>query len=195
MKKREQQRREQLLQATFEAVADKGYSTVTLQDISTYAGVSKGVTNYYFKNKEDVFANLLEWLTQKIYQKEASAVQEAESAEEKLQAYVNAVFVGPKENDQFYKVYLDFLSYVPKIPRFQEINQHFYSNCFEIGKSIILRGKEEGIFLSVNSDQGAKAIRSLIDGCILQWLMAGDHQLHEYYKTLCSESIYRLLND
>ncbi|WP_345241245.1 TetR/AcrR family transcriptional regulator [Pontibacillus salipaludis] len=195
MKKREQQRKEQLLQATFEAIADKGYSSVTLQDISNYAGVSKGVTNYYFKNKEDVFAHLLEWLTNRIYQKEANAVQHAHTADEMLSAYVNAVFVGPRENDRFYKVYLDFLSYVPKIPRFQEINQRFYNNCFSIGQSIISKGKSEGKFLNVDAEKGPKAIRSLIDGCIIQWVMSGDHSLHKMYKDLCYESIINMLKD
>ncbi|HZG58936.1 MAG TPA: helix-turn-helix domain-containing protein [Anoxybacillus sp.] len=41
--------------AAFQAVSDKGYEAVTLQDIADYAGVSKGVTNYYFENKEAVF--------------------------------------------------------------------------------------------------------------------------------------------
>ncbi|GIW49986.1 MAG: hypothetical protein KatS3mg080_0597 [Anoxybacillus sp.] len=58
MKKKAEERREQILRAAFQAVSDKGYETVTLQDIADYAAVSKGVTNYYFENKEDVFFKL-----------------------------------------------------------------------------------------------------------------------------------------
>jgi TetR/AcrR family fatty acid metabolism transcriptional regulator len=50
MKKKAEERREQILRAAFQAVSDKGYEAVTLQDIADYSGVCKGVTNYYFKN-------------------------------------------------------------------------------------------------------------------------------------------------
>ena len=40
----EDQRREELIKATYYEVAEKGYSAVTLQDIAKRAGVSKGST-------------------------------------------------------------------------------------------------------------------------------------------------------
>lgn len=51
----EDQRREELINATYLEVAEKGYSAVTLQDIAKRAGVSKGSTLYYFATKEDCF--------------------------------------------------------------------------------------------------------------------------------------------
>src|SRR5262245_44160736 len=58
----EDQRREELIKATYYEVAEKGYSAVTLQDIAKRAGVSKGSTLYYFATKEDLFLCALEWM-------------------------------------------------------------------------------------------------------------------------------------
>src|SRR5262245_31103658 len=58
----EDQRREELIKATYYEVAEKGYSAVTLQDIAKRAGVSKGSTLYYFATKEDLFLGALEWM-------------------------------------------------------------------------------------------------------------------------------------
>jgi hypothetical protein len=44
----EPERRLALLKAAFREVAEKGFSEVTLDDIAKRAGVSKGVTLYYF---------------------------------------------------------------------------------------------------------------------------------------------------
>src|SRR5262249_23617181 len=47
----EAERRLALLKAAFREVAEKGFSEVTLDDIARRAGVSKGVTLYYFDSK------------------------------------------------------------------------------------------------------------------------------------------------
>ncbi|WP_226577098.1 TetR/AcrR family transcriptional regulator [Halobacillus litoralis] len=193
MAKKAEQRRQQILKAAFDAVSDKGYESVTLQDIADYADVSKGVTNYYFENKVDVFAHLLEWITTRIYEKEAASIKEKNTALEQLEAYINQVFISPEENKTFYRVYLDFLSQSKNHQRYQEINRQFYENCWSLGTDIVNQGINEGIFRVSDKEQAAHSIRSIIDGSLIQWLMRDEDDLHAYYKSLCHQSILRLL--
>ncbi|TMU87035.1 TetR/AcrR family transcriptional regulator [Bacillus sp. BHET2] len=194
MAKKAEQRRKQILKAAFQAASEKGYESVTLQDIANYADVSKGVTNYYFKNKADVFAHLFEWITTKIYEKEAESIAEKETAIEKLEAYINQVFISPEENKSFYRVYLDFLAQVKNDQKYGEINQRFYQNCRSITEQIITQGIEENVFQVDNIEQTSVSIRCMIDGSLIQWLMKDDESLHGYYRTMCYESILRILN-
>ncbi|WP_328800027.1 TetR/AcrR family transcriptional regulator [Paenibacillus sp. LX16] len=194
MVKKAEQRRKQILKAAFQAASEKGYESVTLQDIADYAEVSKGVTNYYFENKADVFAHLFEWITTRIYEKEAKSVDEKETAIEKLEAFINQVFISPKENKTFYRVYLDFLAQVKNNNRYKEINQQFCENCWSICKNIITLGIEENVFKVDNIEQSAISIRCMIDGSLIQWLMRDDDSLHNYYRIVCYESILQILN-
>ncbi|EDL65692.1 transcriptional regulator, TetR family protein [Bacillus sp. SG-1] len=189
-----EQRRKQILKAAFQAASEKGYESVTLQDIADYADVSKGVTNYYFENKADVFAQLFQWITTRIYEKEAASIDEKETAIEKLEAYVNRVFISPEENKAFYRVYLDFLAQTKNNERYKEINQQFYANCWSIGREIITQGIEENVFKADDIDQSAISIRCMIDGCLIQWLMRDDDSLHGYYRNVCYDSILQLLS-
>ncbi|KMM36321.1 TetR/AcrR family transcriptional regulator [Guptibacillus hwajinpoensis] len=193
MSRKTELRRKQIIKAAYQAVSDKGYETVTLQDIANYADVSKGVPNYYFQNKEDVLAHLLEEITERIYQKEKAAVENETSFQEMLQAYINAVFVNPEDNEKFYKVYLDFLAQATRNERYRKINARFYQNCFSISQLIIMRGESEGLLHSMNYDDDGKAMRSLIDGYMIQWLMTGDHQKHRTYKESCLKAIQTYL--
>lgn len=188
-----EQRRKQILKAAFQAASEKGYESVTLQDIADYADVSKGVTNYYFENKADVFAQLFHWITTRIYEKEASSINEKETAIEKLEAYVNRVFISPEENKAFYRVYLDFLAQTKNNERYKEINQQFYENCWSLGREIITQGIEENVFKADDIEQSAISIRCMIDGCLIQWLMRDDESLHGYYRNVCYDSILQLL--
>jgi len=189
MSNKAEQRREQILRAAFQAVSEKGFHSVTLQDIADYAEVSKGVTSYYFQNKEDVFGHLLDWVTGKIYKNEHAAISKEQNAIDKLRAYVNAAFSNPSENRKFYRVYLEFLAQANHNEQFRQTNNQFYENCWSIGREIIQLGKKEGTFADVDIDKASYTIRSLIDGSLIQWLMRNDDKLHSFYRDNCFETI------
>ena len=84
----EAERRKALLKAAFREVAEKGFSEVTLDDIAKRAGVSKGVTLYYFDSKEDLFRELFGWLIDSIHSRMREAVS-AEMAARRLMNLVN----------------------------------------------------------------------------------------------------------
>lgn len=187
-------RRNQIIHATFNAIVDKGFNAVTLQDIADYAGVSKGVTSYYFKNKDDVFLNLLEWLTQRINHNERIAVEAQEDPVKKLTAYIHAVFVSPEENRRFYRVYLDFLAQGSRDERYRKINALFYEKCWSIGRDIIALGNKRQVFAISNIDGASMEIRALIDGNLIQWLMRDDDDLHSLYRSMCLDTVLRYLS-
>ena len=72
--RREPERRLALLKAAFREVAEKGFSETTLDDIARRAGVSKGVTLYYFDSKDDLFLELFSWLIDSIHERMREAV-------------------------------------------------------------------------------------------------------------------------
>ncbi|MBT2739047.1 TetR/AcrR family transcriptional regulator [Bacillus sp. ISL-7] len=195
MSNRAEKRRKQILLAAFQAVYEKGYDSVTLQDIADYAEVSKGVTSYYFANKEDVFYHLLEWITAKIYQNEHKAINEEKTALGKLRAYVNAAFLSPNENRKFYRVYLEFLAKANHNDQFRKINDQFYENCWSIGREIIQLGQKEETFANVDINKAAYVIRALIDGSLIQWLMRNNDELHKFYRDNCFETISSYLTN
>ncbi|USK68898.1 TetR/AcrR family transcriptional regulator [Peribacillus asahii] len=195
MNNKAEKRREQILRAAFQAVSEKGFHSVTLQDIADYADVSKGVTSYYFQNKEDVFRHLLEWVTEKIYKNEHAAISKEHNALDKLRAYVYAAFANPSDNRKFYRVYLEFLAQANHNEQFRQTNDQFYENCWSIGREIIQLGQKEGTFANVDIDKASYTIRALIDGSLIQWLMQNNDQLHTFYRDNCLETLSNYLTN
>ena len=58
--KKEEQRKNQIIQAAFDVISSKGYNNFTIEDIANQAGLSKGGVLHYFKAKEDILIFLLE---------------------------------------------------------------------------------------------------------------------------------------
>lgn len=193
--KKSDEKRKQILHAAFRALSERGYDAVTLQTIADHAEVSKGVVHYYFENKEAVLVELLEWLTGRISAKEQAAVAEQVTAAGKLTAYIDSAFPGPVQNRAFYRVYLDFLARASRIPVFREINQRFYDSCAGISTEILTLGQQEGLFsLELSPDKTAPVIRAMIDGCLIQWLMADNDELHPVFKEACFAAIMKVLS-
>jgi AcrR family transcriptional regulator len=56
------QRREQILHAANELFAERAYDEVSIEDIATAAGVTRGLVHHYFGGRNDVYIALLERL-------------------------------------------------------------------------------------------------------------------------------------
>src|SRR4030095_11072230 len=89
------ERRLALLKAAFREVAEKGFSEVTLDDIARRAGVSKGVTLYYFDSKKPLLRGLFGWLTDSIHGRMREAVAAEDDPVAKVRALVALIFPSP----------------------------------------------------------------------------------------------------
>lgn len=178
----EDHRREELIKATYLEVAEKGYSAVTLQDIATRAGVSKGSTLYYFATKEDLFLGALEWLVRRIDERIHEAVAAVEDPVEKVRAVLGCVFANASESRQFFLAYTDFISIGTRNRRFHELNARFYSNCCGHDREIIELGIATGRFRPVSVSDASSMIRALIDGFMLQWFFSSEGTFEDYHR-------------
>jgi TetR/AcrR family transcriptional regulator, fatty acid metabolism regulator protein len=176
----EDQRREELIKATYLEVAEKGYSAVTLQDIAKRAGVSKGSTLYYFATKEDLFLGALEWLVERLHKRMHEAIASVDDPVEKIKAALNTVFTNAQESRQFFMAYTDFISIGTRNKRFHEFNAKFYHGCFACDREIIETGIKAGAFRQVDIDEACSMMRALVDGMMLQWFFSSEATFDDY---------------
>jgi AcrR family transcriptional regulator len=59
------QRREQIVWALYDCLAERGQEKVTIKNIAAQAGLPSGVIHYYFKSKDDIIAGLAEAIVEK----------------------------------------------------------------------------------------------------------------------------------
>jgi len=55
-------RREQLINATIDSLAKRGYAATTLADVADGAGLSRGIVNFHFASKENLLAETIRFL-------------------------------------------------------------------------------------------------------------------------------------
>ncbi|MCI0662533.1 MAG: TetR/AcrR family transcriptional regulator [Acidobacteria bacterium] len=176
----EDQKREELIKATYQVVAEKGYSAVTLQDIAERAGVSKGSTLYYFATKEELFLGALEWIIEKVHARIGEAVAAVADPVEKVKAAMEAIFANAQESRQFFLAYSDFVSLGTRNKRFHDLNARFYHGCCNLDREIIEAGIKAGVFRELDIDEASSMMRALVDGLMLQWFFSAEATFDDY---------------
>jgi len=190
----EPERRLALLKAAFREVAEKGFSEVTLDDIARRAGVSKGVTLYYFDSKDALFRELFSWLIDSIHARMREAVAAEDEPVAKLKALVALIFPSPSKNRAFFRAFVDFSGVAARKDAFREVNARFYAGCREIDGGIVAEGIRKGVFAARDPKDAGSTMRAIFDGLMLQWLSESDLEAtFATYRERCERELLRYL--
>lgn len=86
-------RRSQLIEATIETLAERGYSRTTLTEVARKAGLSHGLVLFHFETKAKLLADTLDYLSDEYRENWQSALERAgPRPEDQLAALIRADF-------------------------------------------------------------------------------------------------------
>lgn len=86
-------RRLQVIEATIDALAERGFSRTTVTDVAARAGISHGLVLFHFQSKENLLAETLDFLAEEYRLNWQAALATAgEAPEDRILALVKADF-------------------------------------------------------------------------------------------------------
>ena len=178
-KELQEKRREQLTMAAMHYIVSKGYDHVTIEDVCGEICMSRGIANYYFKNKEELLVSVLERLirgsTGSICAffglKEEPVSDEAlfhalektipsRDPEDLLRTGISAIVYYVKENRDVALVFLEFLSQANRNPTIGALIDYINRRSYEITEMIIREGVRVGAFQVPDPKTTAKLLVS-----------------------------------
>jgi AcrR family transcriptional regulator len=184
---------EALVRAAYRLIASNGIERTTLQDITDAAGVSKALALYYFKTKENLVLAAIRWVLGRVAERMTGVVDSVEAPEEKVHAMIDAIFVDPNRNRDFYLAYTELIGEAARNERFNELAVTFRS-IVNAAYADLIRAGVGTAFTVDGVEEAAMGVRALIDGFFLQWLEEGEWmELHARYKTMCESAILQYL--
>ncbi len=88
-----EQRRQQLIEATIDSLAKRGYAETTMADVADGAGLSRGIVNFHFESKEKLLVATLQYMADEYSSHWRSALARAgQEPADRLWALVAADF-------------------------------------------------------------------------------------------------------
>ena len=108
------ERRAQIIQAALACFTRKGYNNTTMDDIVAESGLSKGSLYWYFKSKDDLFAEALLSVFMDVGQEAIAALEQCSTASDKLRAMAQATVHFAKKVEGFFSLFLEFWASSPR---------------------------------------------------------------------------------
>jgi AcrR family transcriptional regulator len=175
-------------------MARDGVHRVPLHEIAAEAGVSKGLLIYHFQTKDGLVLAALEWVLAtteaRIRERLAGSADPAEA----ISTVVDAVWVSPEANRDFFRFYLDGVEHQARSPEFDEFADRAASIMNSFYREVIVAGVEAGVLTVEDPTAGAIQMRAVIEGMFLQWVQTHDWCTnHDIYREWCRQTLLRAL--
>lgn len=179
-------RRPQILRSAYKFMGEKGVMRFALQDVADDVGVSKALLLYHFRSKENLVLATLQWALDSVAARIQRAVSAIPTAEEKVEAMLDAILQRPEQNRHFYKVYADLLSQATRADAYSAVATTFHTTVNGLYAEMAELGMREGVFTPRDPLVAAEVMRALIDGLFFQWLLEPDWRAtHAEYRARC----------
>ncbi|MGH8947449.1 MAG: TetR/AcrR family transcriptional regulator [Acidimicrobiia bacterium] len=187
-------RRAELNRVAYKVMARDGVHRVPLQQISNEAGVSKGLLIYHFQTKDGLVLATLEWVLEATEARIRDHLVESDDPVTAISKVVDAVWVGPEANRDFFRFYLDGVEHEARSPEFDEFADRARSIMNTFYREVIVAGIDAGVLDVEDSTVAAIQMRGVIEGMFLQWLQTSDWRTnHQEYRDYCRRALLRAL--
>ena len=159
-----------IAQAAKEVIAESGYQRATLEEIAQRAGMSKATIYIYYKNKDDLFLQVVEELYDAVT---ATTTQEAKTSKpplEKLYGIVHSKMAFFERERDFFRIYLTEkhgLEVAPKDPHKQALRDMYLQGVQTLAK-VIQEGIDAGDLRQMDSRRLAFFIQEMMSTVLVQ---------------------------
>ena len=167
-------RRDNFIEATLRVVAESGIENTTIAKICDAAGVSRGLANHYFSDKNELLAQAFQSLLDDVNEVTASAAgQVSGSAVNQLHAIIGALFGDKLFSSTSRSAYLHFWAASLTDSRLLKMNRAAYRRFHAAIADLIERAALES-GMQVDKHEAALGMVGMVDGLWLDLSLGVD---------------------
>ncbi len=156
------EQKSRIIDSAKELIAQYGFKKTTMDEIAGRARMGKSTMYYYFKNKEDIFAEIVRLHSEEFRRELNETIQKAYSPQDKIMQYVRTRMLHLKQLSNYYKTltneYLDHYLFI------EQVRGDFYNFENQTLSGIINEGIQKNIFTPCEVDVVVRMIAIAIKG-------------------------------
>ena len=178
-----------IAQAAKAVFAEWGYQRATLDEIAQRAGMSKATIYLYYKNKDDLFLQVVEELVRMAMEETAREALSSRPPLEKLASMVRSKILFYEREREFFNIYLNEkhgLEVAPKDPHKQALRDMYLQGIEALAK-VVQEGIDTGVLRPMNSQRLAFFLQEMMSTVLV-------HRIQGKAKTSVEEDIAQLLD-
>lgn len=123
---------QKILIAAFECISSKGYANVSLREIADEAGVVLSQLNYYYKNKEGLFTEVIKMMMQEYLLEVENHLKNGTTAKEKVATLIEYFQEVLEEKPKLFRLLYDFTSMALWSEPFSNLLRHLFEDIAKL---------------------------------------------------------------
>lgn len=187
------QRRQQIIEALFDCLAESGHETVTVKDIAQKAKLHYGVIHYYFKSKDDIVSAMADFIISKYESLLMERIGSPSSASEKLRLATDFLVDEFIFNRRLNRVFYNLVQMAFERETVREALRKQLRVYRGHIAEVVTEGIESGEFSFPHGARMASLMVALVEGMALQWVIDPKNLEREEAHELIRETIERCL--
>lgn len=172
-------RRQQLIEATIDSLARRGYAETTMADVADGAGLSRGIVNFHFESKEKLLVATLQYMADEYSTHWRTATAKAgPAAADQLRALATADFDRAVCNRRKLAAWCAFWGEAKSRPTYQALcgarDEAYQSHFIELCRRL----KDEGGY-AFDPVATALGMSAMLEGLWLRLMMGAENVTRE----------------
>lgn len=156
--------REDVLAAVMATVAARGLDGLTMAGLGREVGMSSGHLLYYFRTKDELLLQTLEWSEERLGAERRSLLSRPGTARERLDAYI-ALYLPAGHRDPHWTLWLEVWNRSREADDTARARQAAIEGAWHRDLvALLAEGGSRGEFRRVDAERYATRLRALLDG-------------------------------
>ena len=204
-------RREQMLRAALEVIAERGYAETRIADVAERSGISPALVIYYFKTKDQLLTEAIRYSEDSWYADGQRRLAALPTATARVEEIVAMCCLPEADAEPHYSwlLWLDFWALAARNPEVAGLRQKADERWRDLISSLVVSGQEAGEFRAVDPGGFAILLSALLDGMAIQialedpnvfrmpWSGAATYRKSDgtWVENVCAENLHEYYNN
>ena len=125
-------RREQICRAAAVVIAREGFAGTTMRMVAEEAGVSTGMLNHYFVNREDLLRQTLVFVSERAQARMRAAIADVPAGRARLTALLDSALRNDTEGTETWRVWINSYGEAVRLPELRHTIEARLSSWYEM---------------------------------------------------------------
>jgi AcrR family transcriptional regulator len=181
----EAERKDQILRATCQVIAEQGYVNLRVSDVAKQAGVSGGTVHYYFDSKRELVHAAFEYNFARSLERRRWILDSQDDPVARLRLVIDSYLPLDDETIAAWRVWATLWTEGLREPNLQELNERMYGEWRRLVAGIVRDGQDSGRIRGGDPVRFANMLIAMIDGMAFQVLLGSQNMTVQRMKATC----------
>ncbi len=145
-------KKNQILEATFKCIYEKGARATTMRSIAKRANVSQALLHYHFKNKENLLSEFIQIVLDNLVDSLGKSLSPSDTPKKKLDIYFNYGRNYAEKKGDIVLVVQEIWAISIRDAKLKKVFSDHIKKMSSLLESILAKGEKEGVFNKVSKD-------------------------------------------